>query len=140
LVDDVRHETGAGIGAVPQSQGRVAAQYQRAHLRAERGPQPQVEARVCLAEPAERRGQAAAREGADQRERDRAVLGAAHGVDRVDSVSHRGHQRLRVRQEGAAGLGEGHAAAEPVEQWRAELGLQQLDAPAGRWLGEVQGG
>ena len=47
---------------------------------------------------------------------------------------------MRVRQEGAAGLGEGHTAAEPVEQRRAEFSLQQLDAPAGRGLGQVQGG
>ena len=66
--------------------------------------------------------------------------GAAHGVDRVDRVSHGSQQRLRVRQEGTAGLGEGHATAEPLEQRRAELGFQQLDAPAGRGLGQVQGG
>ena len=68
------------------------------------------------------------------------MAGAAHGVDRVDAVPHRGQQRLRVRQEGVAGLGEGHAAAEPVEQRRAEFGLKQLDTPAGRGLGQVQGG
>ena len=95
---------------------------------------------MLLPEPAQPRGQGAAGQGADQREGDRAVAGAAHGVDRVDAVPHRGQQRLRVRQEGLAGLGEGHAAAEPVEQRRAELGLQQLDAPAGRGLGQVQGG
>jgi hypothetical protein len=39
-----------------------------------------------------------------------------------------------VRQERAAGLREGDAAAEPVEQRRAELCFQQLDASAGRGL------
>jgi hypothetical protein len=39
-----------------------------------------------------------------------------------------------VRQEGTACLGQGDAPAEPVEQRRAELGFQQLDAPAGRRL------
>jgi hypothetical protein len=68
------------------------------------------------------------------------VPDVAHGVDRVDPVPHRGQQRLRVRQEGAPGLGEGHAAAEPVEQRRAEFGLEQLDATAGRGLGQVQRG
>jgi len=93
-----------------------------------------------MAEPAQPRGQAAAGEGAHQRERDRAVPDAAHGVDRVDSILHRGKDGLRVRQEGAAGLREGDAPAEPVEQRRAEFGLQQLDAPAGRGLGQVQDG
>jgi hypothetical protein len=46
VVDDDRHETGVGVGAVPESQGRVAAQYQRTDLRAERGLKPQVQARV----------------------------------------------------------------------------------------------
>src|SRR5205814_10309748 len=33
-----------------------------------------------------------------------------------------------------------HTVAYPVEQRRAEFGLKQLDTPAGRGLGQVQGG
>jgi hypothetical protein len=140
VVDDDRHQAGVRVGAVPESHGRVAAQHQRADFLAQRGLQPQVQARVLLGQAAQPRGQAAAGEGADQRQRHRAVRQAAHGADRRDSVPHGGQQRLRVRQEGAAGLGEGRSAAEPVKQRRAELGLQQLDAAAGRGLGQVQGG
>src|SRR5215469_649265 len=114
LVGYDRHESGVGVRAVPESEGRVAAQYQLADLGAESGLQPQIQTRVLLAEPAQPRRQTAACECADEGEGDRAVPGAAHRVDRVDSVLHRGEDRLRMREECTAGLGEGHASPEPV--------------------------
>ncbi|MNZ85680.1 hypothetical protein D3C78_1044830 [compost metagenome] len=43
-----------------------------------------------------------------------------------------------ARQQGAAGFGQAHLAADPVEQAHAELALQRRDALAHGWLGQVQ--
>ena len=58
--------------------------------------------------------------------------------DRVEAVSHAGQQPLGVRQERPAGLREDHAAPDPLEQRRAELALEQVEAAADRGLREVQ--
>jgi hypothetical protein len=83
-------------------------------------------------------GQVGAGQRADQGQRDGAPVGLGQRADGVDAVAHRGEQRLGVGQEGPAGLGEHHAAAEALEQRRAQLALQQLHAPADRGLRQVQ--
>jgi hypothetical protein len=45
-----------------------------------------------------------------------------------------------VGEKGAPGLGEDGTAADALEQRRAQLALEEVDAPADRGLGEVEGG
>jgi hypothetical protein len=49
-----------------------------------------------------------------------------------------GQPAPRIREEDGAGGREPHAAADPVEQGRAELRLQVADLPGERGLGDVQ--
>jgi hypothetical protein len=44
-----------------------------------------------------------------------------------------------VREKRAPGVGEDHAAADALEERRAQLPLEEVDAAADRGLGEVQG-
>jgi hypothetical protein len=74
----------------------------------------------------------------DQRQRDRALLLADGGAHRLAAVLDRGQHRLGERQEGAAGFGQLHPAAHALEQRRAQLLLDQTDAPADRRLRAVE--
>jgi hypothetical protein len=59
-------------------------------------------------------------------------------IDRAASGVGFGEHLFRAWQQQAAGFGEQHLAAEAVEQARAQRSLQQRDALAHRWLGQVQ--
>jgi hypothetical protein len=135
-----RDEVGRRVGLVAQPERRVAAPDERADLDAERGAQPQVHARVGIAEAPQPLGQRRARERADERQRHGPGTRAPHRVDRVDPVAQRREQQLGVGQERAARIGEQDAGRDPLEQRRAELRLQQLDPAARRRLRQVQVG
>lgn len=57
---------------------------------------------------------------------------------RLEAVSHAGQQPLGVRQKRPTGLREDHAAPDALEQRRAELALEQIEAAADRGLREMQ--
>jgi hypothetical protein len=58
-------EVRMGIDAVPEAERGVAAPDERAHLRAERRPQAEIDGRVRIAKAPQRGGQRGARQGAD---------------------------------------------------------------------------
>ena len=91
-----------------------------------------------LAEALQAGGQRGARQGSHQRQGDGASIDLVERADRVETISHAGQQPLGVRQKRPAGLREDHAAANPLEQRRAELALEQVEPPADRGLREVQ--
>jgi hypothetical protein len=140
LVKRGREEIGMRIRGVPEPERRVAPSDQGADLRAERGVKPQVDPRMGLAKAPEPRGQRRAGQRADRRQRDRPPLPGAQGGHRVEPVAHGSQQRLGVREKDAAGLGEDDAARDPLEQRRAQVALEEADAPADRGLREMEGG
>jgi len=57
------------VDPVPEAERGVAAPDERAHLRAERRPQAEIDGRVRIAKAPQRGGQRGARQGADQGQR-----------------------------------------------------------------------
>jgi hypothetical protein len=43
-----------------------------------------------------------------------------------------------MRQERLAGVGQDSASADPLEQRRPQLALEEMDATADRWLGQME--
>jgi len=93
---------------------------------------------MALAELAQHAREPGAGECPHQGDGDRVLLAARETPHRLGAVLQPGQRRLRVGQQGAAGLGQDHAAAHSLEERGAELLLQHLDAPADRGLGAVQ--
>src|SRR5262245_41993626 len=127
-----------GIGAVAEPEGGVAAPNERTDLLAERRAHPQLHARVGHAEALQAAGEGGAGQRSYQGQGDGATLQLLKGPDGVEAVAHGGQQGLRVGLERLAGLGEDHPARHALEQPRAQLTLEQLQASTHRGLGEVQ--
>ena len=128
------------VGVVAEAEGGVAAPDELAHLAAEGGAHTQVDGGVGVAEAPEARGERGAREGPHHGQGDRAAVRAAQRPHRLDPVSHGGEKGLRVGEKGASGFGEDGPAADALEERRAQLPLEEVDAPADRGLGQVEGG
>ena len=129
-----------GIWFVAQPELRVAAADQGADLGTEPSPEPQVDPRIRVTEPSQPVSQLGAGKRAHQCQRDRAPAGAAHSGHRLEPVGYRREERLGVREERPAGISHDDAAVHPLEQRRAQLVLEELDAAAERGLREVEAG
>ncbi len=91
-------------------------------------------------EAAKTLGQRGAGEGSHELECDSTLACAAHRVHRVDPVARRRDQRFRMREEGAAGVGEDDATGKALEELRTHLALKEMDAAADRGLRHVKAG
>ena len=83
--------------------------------------------------------EAASRRGIDRTGRiagERHLDGPTVGI----GLRHRGEERFRVREEGAPGVGQDHAAADALEQRHLQLLFEEVDATADRRLRQVQRG
>jgi hypothetical protein len=137
-VERGRVELRMRVRPVPEPERGIAAPDEGAHLRAEPRAEPQIDARVTVAEAPEPRGECRAREGPDERQRHGPAVPRAQRGDGVGRVAHGGEERLGVRQEEPPGLGENDPAPDPLEQRRAELRLEQPDPAADGRLGEAE--
>ena len=136
--DGFRNEARVEVGEVAQAQRRLAAAHQLAHFLAGRGAQSQLHVGKALPEIAQEPGEARVGKRSDERQRDRPMLALLEGTDRLGAVLQRRQHGFGVGQEGTAGLGQHHAAGDPLEELGAQRRLEHRDATADRRLRAVQ--
>ena len=127
------------VGAVAQAERGVASSHEGTDLVAQRGAQPDRHPGIGLAEAPQAFRHRGARQRPDQRQRDGSPICPLERPDGVDAVAHGRQQRLGMGQERLAGGGEDDAARDPLEERRAQLALEQAEAPADSGLREVEG-
>src|SRR5262249_57972548 len=98
----------------------------------------EIDARVELAKASKLLGQRGAGEGADHGQGDGAPIRTAQRAHRIQTVAHGGEERLRVGKKRPPRLGEDGAATDPLEEWRPQLVLEEMEPAAERRLGQVQ--
>lgn len=73
----------------------------------------------------------------DEAELENARFAPRHGLRFADRMAKVGQDLAAMREKGPAGDGKLHPTRQPVEQGHPEFGLQQLDLPAERRLGDA---
>jgi hypothetical protein len=121
------------IHPVPETERRVAAPDERAHLGAERRAEAQVDPGMRVAKAPQGGRERGAGEGADQGEGHRAAVGRLERGHGVAGVAHRGEQRLGGREKRAARVRQDAAAGAPLEERCADRLLEEARRLTAGW-------
>src|SRR5215467_9575101 len=134
-------DTSSGCGSASYRRPRVASPRRTSSLTSRLSAvRTRRSIRMEFAKASKLLGQRGTGEGADHGQGDGALIRAAQRAYRIQAIADGGEERLRVGKKRPARLGEDGAAPDPLEEWRPQLVLEEMEAAADRGLRQVQGG